>query len=90
MARDVRIELGERGFGRVVVDGHPLEGVRAVSVDGDVGSRPVVRLELLVYEVGTVAEPDVVLIPDDTASTLVALGWTPPPGQEVPDAPADS
>jgi hypothetical protein len=86
MARDVRIELTEQGTGTVVVDGQRLQGVREVSVDGEVGCRPVVRLELLVHEVGTFAEPDTVLIPDDTAAALVALGWTPPPGQEVPDA----
>ncbi|MEU0199142.1 MULTISPECIES: hypothetical protein [unclassified Streptomyces] len=87
MARDVRIELSRDGFlGSITVDGQPIRGVRAVSVEGEIGHRPIVRLEMLVHDVGTIAEPDAVLIPDDTAAALVALGWTPPPGQEVTDA----
>jgi hypothetical protein len=88
--RNAHIELGAIGCGSVTVDGVPLRGVRALSLDAGVGERPVLRLELAVYDISTVAAA-LIHIPEDTAATLVALGWTPPPGQpveEVPDAAA--
>ncbi|MDV5145924.1 hypothetical protein R1T08_17330 [Streptomyces sp. SBC-4] len=90
MIRNAHIELAATGLGSIKVDGVPLKGVRALSLDADVGERPVLRLELAVHDISTVAET-VIHIPDDTVATLVALGWTPPPGQpveEVPDASA--
>jgi hypothetical protein len=89
--RTARIELNALGMGSIEVDGVPLKGVRALSLDSAVGDRPVLRLELAVHDISTAAET-LIHIPDDTAATLVALGWTPPPGQpvdeEMPDATA--
>ncbi|MFE0651349.1 hypothetical protein ACFVZH_22450 [Streptomyces sp. NPDC059534] len=90
MIRNARIELNAIGDGQIQVDGVPLRGVRALSLDASLGERPVLRLELAVHDISTLAET-AIHIPDDTAATLVALGWTPPPGQpveEVPDVPA--
>lgn len=91
MTRTARIELNGFGMGSIEVDGVPLKGVRSLSLDSTVGDRPVLRLELAVHDVSSVAET-CIHIPDHTAATLVALGWTPPPGQpvdeEAPDAAA--
>ncbi|MFE1349334.1 hypothetical protein [Streptomyces sp. NPDC058757] len=82
MIRTARIELNGFGQGSIEVDGVPIGGVRSLSLDATVDDRPVLRLELAVHDISTVAET-LIHIPDDTAATLVALGWTPPPGQEV-------
>lgn len=90
MIRNARIELNAIGDGSIEVDGVPLHGVRALSLEAGLGERPELRLELVVHDISTVAET-AIHIPDETAATLVALGWTPPPGQtveEVPDAAA--
>ncbi|MER8233481.1 hypothetical protein [Streptomyces sp. NPDC094049] len=90
MIRNARIELSAAGMGSVEVDGVPLKGVRSLSLDAAAGERPELLLELVVHDISTVAETHIV-IPEDTAATLIALGWTPPPGQpveEVPDAAA--
>lgn len=91
MIRNARIELDAAGDGTIEVDGVPLRGVRALSLDAGLGERPVLRLELAVHDISTLAEARI-YIPDDTVAALVALGWTPPPGQpvdeEVPDATA--
>lgn len=76
------ITLNGSGGGTVEVDGVDLShAVRSISLDGEVGCRPVLQLELRLYDVSTVADTRI-LIPDETAAALVALGWTPPPGQE--------
>jgi hypothetical protein len=80
--RTAHVELNDVGMGSVSVDGVPLKGVRALSLEAEHGVRPVLRLELAVHDISTIAET-LICIPDDTAATLVALGWTPPPGQEV-------
>ncbi|MFB7589369.1 hypothetical protein [Streptomyces sp. NPDC056169] len=83
------IELSATGEGTIKVDGVPLKGIRALSLDAAVGERPILRLELAVYDISTVAETSI-HIPDDTAATLVALGWTPPPGQPVDEEEHDA
>ncbi len=82
MIRNARIELSAAGLSSITVDGLPLKGVRALSLDADMDERPVLRLELAVHDISTLAET-LIHIPDGTAATLVALGWTPPPAQEV-------
>lgn len=79
---NAQIELTQTGAGRVVVNGVDLSrAARGITLEAEVGCRPVLHLELVLHDVSTVAETRI-LIPDETAAALVALGWTPPPGQE--------
>lgn len=80
---NAKINLAGSGSGTIEVDGQPLRGVRSLTLTSEAGCRPTLTLELLLHDVSTMAEA-LVLIDDDTAATLVALGWTPPPEQEVP------
>lgn len=86
-ARTASIHLDSAGSGTITVDGHQLRGIRSLTLDAAAGEVPQLTLELRLLDVSTMAETSV-LIDDDTAATLVALGWTPPPDQEVPDATA--
>lgn len=81
----VKITVGAVGTGSIELDGQPLRGVRSFVLRGGVGERPELELDVAVHDVSTFAET-IVLVPSDTAATLVALGWTPPPEQEVDDA----
>lgn len=85
--RTVNIHLDGTGSGTIEVNGQPLRGVRSLTLNSEAGQRPEITLELLLHDISTVAEARV-LVTDDVAATLVALGWTPPPEQEVPDAAA--
>jgi len=80
--RNVKVSVDARGLGRVEVDGHDLKGVRGFTLTSEVGCLPQITLDLHVYDVSTFAEADI-LVPSGVAETLVALGWTPPHGQEV-------
>lgn len=84
MIRMARVELNALGLGSLSVDDVPLKGVRALSLDATAGERPVLRLELAVHGISTIAET-LIHIPNDTAATLVALGWTPPPDRRSAD-----
>lgn len=81
--RNVQISVDAVGQGKIRVDGHDLRGVRGFTLTSEVGCLPQITLDLHVYDVSTFAEADI-LVPSDAAETLVKLGWTPPPGQEVP------
>lgn len=81
--RTAKIHLDGAGFGTIELDGQKLRGVRSLRLDSEAGSRPQLTLELLLHDVSTMAET-LILIDRNTAATLVALGWTPPPEQEVP------
>lgn len=80
--RTAKIQLNADGSGTVEVDGQLLRGVQSLRIDGELQCMPQVTLELQLYDVSTVAEAQI-LVPADTVETLVALGWTPPPEQEV-------
>lgn len=84
----VKITADAIGQGSIEVDGQDLKGVRGFTLSSEVGCVPQITLDLHVYDVSTFAEADI-LVPANVAATLVKLGWTPPPGQEVPtdDAP---
>ncbi|MGW4810543.1 hypothetical protein ACWEPB_02710 [Kitasatospora cineracea] len=84
-ARSAQIHLTGPGKGTVTVSGAELHGVRAVTVEAGAGEVTRLTVELAIYEVEIDGEM-VVTIPPKTAANLVALGWTPPPGQEVPGA----
>lgn len=81
--RNVQISVDATGQGKIQADGHDLKGVRGFTLVSEVGCLPQITLDLHVYDVSTFAEVDI-LVSSDVAETLVALGWTPPPGQEVP------
>lgn len=80
-ARRVEIDATD-GRAVILVNGLHIRGVRDFTLSGEVGETPRLTLDVLVHDVSTVAEADV-HVPADTAGTLVALGWTPPDGQEV-------
>lgn len=75
-----RISLDAMGGGTIEVGGHDIsDTVRGFTLTGEAGHRPRLTLDLRVFT-GEADGGDVqVHIPDDTAATLVALGWTPPP-----------
>lgn len=80
--RNVKLSVDATGRGKVEVDGQDLKGVRGFTLNSEVGCLPQLTLDLHIYDVSTFAEADI-LVPRDVADTLVALGWTPPQGQEV-------
>jgi DNA polymerase III sliding clamp (beta) subunit (PCNA family) len=57
------------------------QALRGVAVSFEADQLPRVALDLLVFEVEEMSiETAEVIVPEDTARALVALGWTPPPG----------
>lgn len=84
----VQVRLAGPGQGTIAVDGTELHKVRAVAVEAAVGEITRLTVELAVHEAEIDGEM-VVIVPPETAASLLALGWTPPPGQEVSDAAAD-
>ncbi|MFD9444958.1 hypothetical protein [Streptomyces sp. NPDC060001] len=82
---DVKITTRASGCSSIELDGQPLRGVRSFVLRAGAGERPELELEVLVHDISTFAEA-IVLVPSDTAETLVALGWKPPPEQEVDSA----
>lgn len=78
-ARTVKLDLADSN-GRIEVDGQRLTGVHGIHIDGRYGHTPRVTLDLLVHNIEGTIEAEVI-VPDRTAQTLIALGWTPPEGQ---------
>jgi hypothetical protein len=77
--RRASIRLDALGGGTVEVGGHDIsDAVRGFTLTGEVGHMPRLVLDLRVFTGEAVAEGEV-HIPDETAATLVVLGWTPPP-----------
>jgi len=76
-ARKVKLDIEAPGRGTIEVDGQRLTGVRGIHIDGRYGHIPRVTLDLLVHEIDGTVEAEVI-VPDRTAQTLIALGWTPP------------
>ncbi|MGN9802067.1 hypothetical protein [Micromonospora sp. L32] len=73
------IEIGGKGFGRVVLDGNDVSnGVRALQISSAVGEVPRLELDVVVVEDLRFDGEVRVVIPDATRETLEALGWTPP------------
>jgi hypothetical protein len=75
---DVTIQLDGLGHGHVHIDGQEVAGVRGLTLTGHVDDVPRLELDLRVLDVSTNGEGLEVLIPDGTAATLRAIGWTPP------------
>lgn len=78
--RSVKLDLTSVGSGTIEIDGQQLRGVRGLALTSEAGGESTLTLELLVHDISTFAEA-LTLIDDDTAATLVALGWTPPDEQ---------
>jgi hypothetical protein len=75
--RTAHLRLGLDG-GAVEVAGHDLSrSTTALRLEHRPGHRPLLRLELLLDQAHVEGEVQVV-VPDETAAALVALGWTPP------------
>ena len=64
----------------IEIDGHDItKAVREVTFSVGVDRLPVATIDLLVLSDGAIASSDTtVVIPDDTADALVAMGWMPP------------
>lgn len=77
--RTARIRLDPMGANSTIdIGGHDLsKAVRALAITAEVGTVPVVSLDLVVLD-GDVGGEVVVTIPATTRDALVALGWTPP------------
>jgi hypothetical protein len=82
---NVKITAQADGRGTVEVDGHALKGVQEFALRAGARRVPELEIDLEIFDVSTFAEAEV-LVPSDTAESLVALGWTPPPEQEVDGA----
>jgi hypothetical protein len=77
---DVRI-AADGGHATVTVGDANLSGaVQGVVVRHRPGHVAEVELDLCVRAVDYFAEAAQVIVPDATRAALVALGWTPPPG----------
>lgn len=78
------VEITTNGArGQVLLDGTDISNrVRGLSFDTGVGETPRVILELILIDTSRISTVDTeVLVPDATAETLIALGWTPPAEQ---------
>ncbi|MFI9005093.1 hypothetical protein [Streptomyces sp. NPDC053541] len=78
MSHTARIDLDATGAASVELDGTDVSrAVTSVHVHAEHGERPHVTLGLALHDISTLAETRI-LVPEDTAAALVALGWTPP------------
>lgn len=84
MTRTAKVNLTRDGRGTIEVNGQALHGVRGLTVTSEAGGVPHLTLDFVIYELELDGEL-VVTVPPKTAASLVALGWTPPEGQEVTD-----
>lgn len=79
-AMQASIVLG-RASSQIVVDGKDLaNGCRAIELYGEAADLPRLTLHLQLPEI-TVDDQVRAWIPDGTREALIALGWTPPPGE---------
>lgn len=63
--------------GSISIDGTRLTGVRAVTIHGSFNEVPTITLDLLLAS-ALIDGEYIVQVPDETVTTLTALGWTPP------------
>lgn len=78
--RHVSIKLTGPGRADIALDGQPLTGVRGFRFGATVDEMGLVILDLNV-PTGEIDGEMVAVIPEGTAETLLALGWTPPAEQ---------
>ncbi|MFI2437418.1 hypothetical protein [Streptomyces sp. NPDC018693] len=83
--RTARIRLGAPGLATIEIDGQDVsKAVRGFRLDGHVGQRHQLTLDLLI-QAGDVDGHTDVHIPAATAALLLTLGWTPPDGGQPLD-----
>lgn len=71
------------GHGTIEIDGTDISrAVHSLTLESTADELPRLRLDLILLDVSTTAEARV-LVPEEMASALVALGWT-PPGEQPP------
>ncbi|MFI9339977.1 hypothetical protein ACIG0D_01675 [Streptomyces sp. NPDC052773] len=78
--RNVSISVTGPGRGEVILDGERVEGVRGITFGARVDEMALVVLDVLVPTAQIDGEM-IVTVPERTAETLIALGWTPPAEQ---------
>ncbi len=74
--------------GTVIVDGCDLSrSVQGLTLRAGINQFPELELDLVVPTATVTGETEVrVFMTDETKKALVALGWSPPAGEEVGDA----
>lgn len=66
---------------KIVIDGRDVSrACRGYTLRAEVGCLPELTLDLVVIRPGDIDGEAEVIVPGETATALVALGWTPPPG----------
>jgi len=84
VAAKIKIMINANGQGSAIIDGTDFsQALRGFTFSSTVGERPVLDLDFCIdeIEVSSLAESDaevLVNIPEDVASILLTLGWTPP------------
>lgn len=82
---DVDIKVNSSSMGSVTVGGTDIsKGVRAITWRAALDEFPCLELELRVFDVTTLSSEETeILIPEETAQALIALGWSPPEATSV-------
>lgn len=83
--RHVSIAVTGPGQADISLDGTPIQGVRGVTFGASVDEFALVVLDVNV-PTATVDGEMIAVLPEGTAETLIALGWTPPAEQPVGDS----
>lgn len=80
------VRLGIGAEQHVILNGADVsDSVRGLRIDGAFDRLPRLVLEIDLWE-QLVEGKVLVEVPPETHRTLVAIGWTPPPGEVGPDA----
>ncbi|MFE2021313.1 hypothetical protein ACFW9O_25025 [Streptomyces sp. NPDC059499] len=74
------IKVDSSSMGSITVGGTDIsKGVSAITWRSSLDEYPSMELELRVFDVTTLSSEDTeILIPEETAQALIAIGWTPP------------
>jgi len=83
--RHVSIAVTGPGQADISLDGTPLRGVRGVTFGATVDEFALVVLDVNV-QTATIEGEMVATLPEGTAETLIAMGWTPPAEQPYGDS----